>query len=804
MITVNRIKIGNSNLGLFPTCLLALSFLAFFSGCDEQEVAKEHFLVEANNYIYHDASPILYAEDTTYVFLQDFVPDYEAIESFSVTGGLNASALNDSVILLTGKMDQQLAVLNLEFPELSNAILIKSSGKQEISLSYSGKGKSFGIKGDFNAWNPASTPVNKTSDGFEIAFKLSPGRYQYLFIVDGKELKDPANNDSISNGVGGWNSLIEVPGPDESKLPLLTTTNVLEGGLELVSSNTFDEVFVFWQNFRLEEPFVQSDAGSIKISIPEEAKLIDRSSIRVWAMNEEGVSNQLYIPLNEDEVLASTNELRRQDWHSSVMYFMMIDRFFNGNAENDEKVDDPDIHPKANYYGGDLAGITAKIKEGYFESLGFNTLWLSPITQNPKGAYGKYPNPPTKFSGYHGYWPVSSSKVDYRYGTSDELKELLGAAHQNDMNVILDYVANHIHEEHPLYKEYPEWATSLYLEDSTLNTQLWDEQRLTTWFDTFMPTLDLRQPAIVDPLTDSALFWLTNYDFDGFRHDATKHIDLLFWRELTKKIKLRVLANENRTIYQVGETYGSRELIASYINSGMLDAQFDFNLYSAITNAFGKPDADLGLLAAELKESLNYYGDHHLMVNITGNQDKARFISLADGSLDWGEDHKLAGWTREIDNQGEEGFQRLAGLTAFTFAIPGIPCLYYGDEIGMPGGNDPDNRRMMQFEGLNENQEKHKANVQKIIQLRRENLALIYGTTEILQAKGNQMVLKRKYFGNEVLVVFNMSTEPAMVDLTSSSEVEKWEVNFNGKISTDNDRTTLALPPLSFEFLINN
>ena len=78
-----------------------------------------------------------------------------------------------------------------------------------------------------------------------------------------------------------------------------------------------------------------------------------------------------------------------------------------------------------------------------------------------------WPEPKTKFSGYHGYWPISNTKVDYRFGDEKLMKEIIEAAHEKDMNVILDYVANHVHEEHPVYKEHPEWATNLYLPDST-------------------------------------------------------------------------------------------------------------------------------------------------------------------------------------------------------------------------------------------------------------------------------------------------------------------------------------------------
>ena len=181
--------------------------------------------------------------------------------------------------------------------------------------------------------------------------------------------------------------------------------------------------------------------------------------------------------------------------------------------------------------------------------------------------------------GYHGYWPISSSRVDRRFGDEALLKRLIDTAHAHGINVLLDYVANHVHQEHPLLVQHPDWITTLDLPDGRKNIRIWDEHRLTTWFDTFMPSLDLERPEVYQTMSDSALFWLEKFPLDGFRHDATKHIPEVFWRTLTRKIKERIVGPQGRSIYQIGETFGSRQLIGSYVGSGMIDAQFDFNFY---------------------------------------------------------------------------------------------------------------------------------------------------------------------------------------------------------------------------------
>jgi cyclomaltodextrinase / maltogenic alpha-amylase / neopullulanase len=330
--------------------------------------------------------------------------------------------------------------------------------------------------------------------------------------------------------------------------------------------------------------------------------------------------------------------------------------------------------------------------------------------------------------------------------------------------VILDYVAHHVHQNHPLLTQQAGWTTPLYLPDGRMNTELWDEERLTTWFDTFLPTLNFAKPEVVEAMTDTAMYWVTNYELDGFRHDATKHIREEFWRSLTKKVKTYRQTNPNRNIYQIGETYGSPTLISSYISSGQMDAQFDFNLYDAMVDAFGKEETDFKNLQRVMEESMLYYGNHHMMGNITGNQDRARFISYADGSISPSEDAKLAGWTREITNQGEAGYRKLQMLTAFMLTTPGIPCIYYGDEIGMPGGNDPDNRRMMQFDQWNPSQTETFETQKKLIGMRSSNMALIYGDTYVLKNDNEAFVYCRTYMGKHVLIVLDKSV----------SAEEKW------------------------------
>ena len=146
------------------------------------------------------------------------------------------------------------------------------------------------------------------------------------------------------------------------------------------------------------------------------------------------------------------------------------------------------------------------------------------------------------------------------------------------------------------------------------------------------------------------------------------------------------------------------------MQTGQLDGQFDFNLYFDSRVVFAQDEVSFTQLHHSLIETFSYYGNHSLMGNITGNHDIPRFISYAGKGLSFTEDEKKAGCEREVKIEDTIGYNKLIMLTAFIMTIPGIPVIYYADEIGMVGAGDPENRRLMIFEGLNSYQKDVKQN----------------------------------------------------------------------------------------------
>ncbi len=783
--------------------LLFTMVVILIASCSRE---KEYPSINSDSNIIGLTLPVNLNVGETRIPLADFYLNTGSIEGVVIPGLSKEDYQYDGDFITIESSTDMPAFLHMDVTAngITESIPLLRSAKQEVVLQFDpgeDQYENVTVRGEFNGWT-AGRPDFEYKDGtWSASLMLSPGTYQYLLVLDGVDGLDPANPNQIDNNMGGFNSLLSVGMDIAEKVPVIYTDEYEDDEIKIGFERETDGLVVFWQNIHLPVEFVELESGKYEIEIPEATKSLQRSFLRAWAWNEYGVSNDILIPLEYGKVLINAKFITRYDFHSMILYNTFVDRFVDADPSNNRPLNRADVLPPADYHGGDIKGVTKKIRDGYFKDLGVNTIWVSPLVKNPEGAFGYWLEPESKFSGYHGYWPISFTSIDDRYGTEQDLHEMVDAAHENGMNVLLDFVANHVHEEHPVYQENPDWATALYLPDGSLNTERWDEYRLTTWFDVFLPTLDLSKPEVYEMLSDSAIYWIRKYDFDGFRHDATKHIPEVFWRALTRKLKEETVATGCKQMYQIGETYGGPDLISSYISSGMLDAQFDFNVYDDALAVFIRPDEPFSRLDASLKESLQYYGAHNLMGYITGNQDRGRFTSYAGGDLLFDEDAKAAGWTREIGIGDVAGYKVTEMLFAFNMTIPGLPVIYYGDEIGMPGGNDPDSRRMMRFDDLNEHEMNVRNTVKKLTSLRINKLPLIYGDFESLLVADQSYAYCRTYFDQLVIVVMNkgrslknltFALPERFRNVTPLTHFGTEPEMMNGKISVD-------LEPLSFD-----
>lgn len=700
-----------------------------------------------------------------------FSKSYELL--FKNNSKILVKYLNNEKLILTAAQDFA-GYTKLEFESdgelYSIPVKVIPAVKAEFKYKPSKPVKSVFLFGNFNNWNRSSIPMtDDNKDGiFETSYILEPGNYQYKFFVDNEELIDPANPVKIPNGLGGFNSILNVENPSPYK-SFLHKKNIVQtgrtnkflfyyensGNLPLYDTN----IVAFLDNKPIFKDAISLSGNTFEISIPI-ALLEGEKTLRV-AVSHFNLSSNL-----QDIKLVNGDPANgKKSWNSSIIYSLMIDRFSDGDKSINKPVKSDSLAPKVNYFGGDFKGITKKINDGYFSNLGINTIWLSPVYDNPNEAYKEYPAPRRWFSGYHGYWPIHQEKVEEKFGTMEDLKALVAAAHKHKIKILLDFVSHHVHQDHPFFKEHKDWFGKLQLPDGRLNLRLWDEHRLTTWFEPYLPSFDFtKSKEALEAVTDNAIWWLKETGADGYRHDAVKHVPNLFWRRLTEKIKSDKYFADKK-VYQIGETFGSYELIKSYVNNGQLDAQFNFELFNKAIYTFLTPEASFNDLKSEIEKSIEVFGCPNLMGNIMDSHDKDRFMAYADGALAIGDTNSTeTGWKNPPVVKNPESYKLSALYYAYMMTIPGLPVIYYGSEFGMTGAADPDNRRMMRFDKeLNLNEKELLSKVSQLTKIRNNHPVLSYGDIYIIQADKNNLIYLRSDFNESVLVCL---TKNADQDLT--------------------------------------
>jgi len=475
------------------------------------------------------------------------------------------------------------------------------------------------------------------------------------------------------------------------------------------------------------------------------------------------------------------------DWRDSIIYFVFVDRFQNGSTAND--CDVPGVSGGndsiANYQGGDWLGVTQKINDGYFTKLGVNTLWVTVPFDNPQVAGLGVGGDTHTYSGYHGYWPKLDSDnpatlaSEGCFGTFAELKAMVAAAHAKGLKVLFDYAMVHVHSQSALFTNHGDW---FWPNDNGRGGNCvcgegcsWDAlpDRERCWFTGYLPHWNYTNPAARAYSVQNAIEWIKQTQdsqgmgVDGFRADAIKHVDVSWLTELRAKIKTDITATQApaQRFYMVGETYdfGNRDVIKGYVDpSTKLDGQFDFPLRKHLVEALLMRTTSMSDLASFMNGNDYYYGANAIMSTFVGNHDLPRVIHLSASSRPWGDDQGADGKNLAWANQPglvAEGaaYERLANAFAVLFTNRGAPLVYYGDEIGLPGAGDPDNRRFMQWSGLSAEQTSLRERLEKLGDIRSKHPALRRGTRTTLESSADVWVYSRITSGDTVHVAVNRS-----------------------------------------------
>lgn len=451
-------------------------------------------------------------------------------------------------------------------------------------------------------------------------------------------------------------------------------------------------------------------------------------------------------------------------WRDAVLYFVFVDRFVDGDPSNNG-TPIGGVPSLANYHGGDWQGVINKIKEGYFGKLGVNALWLTVPVDNTEmsgvGTDGK------NYSAYHGYWPKDFYKAEEHFGTMAKLKEVVDEAHKVNIKVLIDYAANHAHSSASVYSQNMGW----FWPNSNGNGGncvcgdgcSWEgATQEKCWFTPYLPDFNYEVPEARKYSIDNMIWWWQQTGIDGFRLDALKHMHISWLTDLRARVKTDIDAVTGAHFYMVGETYtGDKGLIKYYVDPlTKLDGQFDFPLRAEVCSKILLRQGTMQELESFLNGNDSYYGNG-IMSTFIGNHDLPRVIHLAQNNPLWTnawDGGKDPNWpnTPGPGVPGEQSaFERMANAFTLLMTTRGVPLIYYGDEIGLPGAGDPDNRRDMQWSGYSAGQTLLKTHMEKLGQIRKDHVALRRGNRSSVWATANSMAYKMTHPMETVYVAIN-------------------------------------------------
>ncbi len=607
------------------------------------------------------------------------------------------------------------------------------------------------VAGDFNDWDTEATQLlDHDGDGtYSVLVQAPAGSYTYRIYAGGQSFLDPFNPLTLFDAAGQENSVLHIANcaqPAFESVELKTNAaGDFELGLRFLRATTGSALEPKTLRASLEDGQVFSVnfvASSGEIQIGAQGLATGKHRLTVTARDRQGAEAESFI-------LPFWIEPRPFSWQDAVIYQVMVDRFGKGGGSLSTTAS------ISHYHGGDLAGIIEAIEAGYFQRMGAKVLWLSPANENPEGEFiGRDGH---LAEAYHGYWPSAARAVESRFGGAHALEALIDSAHRHGLRVIIDAVLNHIHQEHPYAERGPSWFNHPEGDCICGFSCSWAGHMEQCWFDPFLPDLSFHNEAVVAQMTADATWWIERFDLDGLRIDAVPMMPRLAIRHLRDRIQKR-LATGTEPVFLLGETYtgqGGQDILRWYLGPHSLSGQFDYPVMWALRAALAEriPLSDLD---AEVKASQRaWQGSGAVMAPILGSHDVSRFVSDVNGDPVY----------QPRDNpppppSRDKPYQLLQMAWTFLLTQPGAPVIYYGDEFGMPGGYDPDNRRNMRFgDQLSAREQAVWQQVARLGQARDCSLALRRGERETLLVHDNLYVYGRDAAdGYPAVVALNRAT----------------------------------------------
>ena len=645
--------------------------------------------------------------------------------------------------------------------------------RHPVTLSYvaTGSPQSIGVAGSFNSWNAGANPMRPQKDRvtWTVSLSLPPGVYAYKFVVNGSRWVADPNAPSQDDGSGNINSVLVVRPAEYDSIP-----GKKGDGRITLSAMRHEATGAYAQRIDISHLILtlrtrHDDIRSCQVLLPGESgkplpkvtmaqgdsdALFDywrgtvplvngAANLRYAFLLDDGAEPQLYdvrnTPTSAHETphwftldLTQYPPFSVPDWvHDAVFYQIFPDRFADGDPSNNgtDTIRWGGPPSSSKRMGGDLKGIAAHLP--YLQDLGINALYLTPIFTARSS---------------HGYDTTDYHRIDPHFGTTADLKDLTTRMHLHGGHVLLDGVFNHTGVDFPGFKSLEkDGETSAYknwyfVQSFPVNIQA-GQTHYNGWFGSpWMPKLNVGNPATRAYLLDVSTRWIRDVHIDGWRLDAADEVDHRFWQAFHQTVR-----KEDPNAFLVGEIWGNAH---DWLQGDQFDSVMNYRFRGAVLDFFvndkftpSQFDNSLARLRSDYPPAAT-----GTMFNILDSHDTERIRTLCRND-----------WNRE----------RQAVLFQMTY--PGIPCIYYGDEVGLQGGRDPDNRRAMPWDPAQ--QDKTILTFYKrLLGLRKAHAVLRRGDYHTLFADNNTATygFLRTYGKERTVVLFNRSTRPQTFTLPAT------------------------------------
>jgi glycosidase len=362
--------------------------------------------------------------------------------------------------------------------------------------------------------------------------------------------------------------------------------------------------------------------------------------------------------------------------------------------------------------------------------------------------------------GYHGYWPTHDSQVEPHFGTSADLERLVAVAHSFGIRVVAEYVLDHVHVNAALYEQHPDWFNAdpmgpngCLCEDQGMKCS-WDT---TCWFLDYLPTFDFDSVDARKHVIGQAVGLAESLQLDGYAIDSSQYVSPAWANDLDRRVESETTSTPNDFLLLAAGIEPDSEPDAA---EGV-DARADWSFREVVVGTMLLRSTDLATLDAALHDAEQDATNGLRPANVLGTLYHPRPIHFAQDPPVVGDPaDRGIGLPPELAPVEEQAaYERLANGLTVLLTAPGMPVLYYGDEFGMPGTGDPDNRHFMTFEDHTPAQRWLRDRTRALIRVRNDHPALRRGTFEVLHVGTETIVYEAKVEGDTVVVAINRSDD---------------------------------------------